>query len=67
MNLNPFGPPKAMDVARSQLNEAEHLALVHRAGAEHHACLADMYETRAARLRAVFGGIPSPTTNRESK
>lgn len=37
-------------VIEDQLYEARRLALDHRAGAEHHAALADMYDLRVKRL-----------------
>lgn len=44
-------PPSAAKVAERQLYDAQRLALAHRAHAEEHAAMADMYERRMVRLR----------------
>ena len=47
-----FTTPTAREIAQGQLEDAERLALEHRAAAEHHHALAAMYQQRAVRLAA---------------
>jgi len=43
----------AAHVAKTQLQDAQRLALEHAAAAEHHLALARMYEARVARLNRL--------------
>ncbi len=45
-----FRKQTAARIAQQQLDEAERLALEHKAAAEHHEALAAMYAARIARL-----------------
>ena len=54
-----FRAPTVAEVNRHQLAEAETLAVIHAADAEHHAALAAMYERRARRVRSVIDGGPA--------
>ena len=48
-----FKPTSPEKVVAQQLFEARRLALEHRAAAEHHAALADMYDSRVERLEPL--------------
>ncbi|NDZ11523.1 hypothetical protein C7T35_01245 [Variovorax sp. WS11] len=48
-----FAPLSPEKVVAQQLYEARRLALEHRAAAEHHAALADMYDGRVERLEPL--------------
>lgn len=48
-----FKPTSPEKVVAQQLYEARRLALEHRAAAEHHAALADMYDGRVDRLQPM--------------
>lgn len=48
-----FRTPTTAELSKSQRKDAEPLALEHRAAAEHHAALANMYHARAVRLAST--------------
>lgn len=57
-----FRRPTHGQYVAGQIEEARRAALEHRAAAEHHAALADMYEHRVDRLQRVLES-DQPTTN----
>lgn len=49
-----FPMPATRDLITDQLAEAQREALMHTAAAEHHRALAEMYESRCARLQGML-------------
>lgn len=50
---NPFRHPTPQELIRQQMEEAMRLELEHRAAAEAHQALADMYKARIERLLKI--------------
>lgn len=47
-----FGLPKPDNIRKTQLEEAQRMALDHKASAEYHAAMAEMYARRIERLQS---------------